>query len=155
LKFEHLVVVNDPADPLLTELTREELWFGLLCRAEDPRPFLAGLEACTILERSETALLRELDFGGALIRDRVILTPTESVRFESECTETHPGGSLTIRIEEPAARQLVLRFRYLTTLADDGGADGDYAEYVKSAYHQSDLDTVRVIRMIAESARLQ
>ena len=155
MKFEHLVVVNDPADSLLTELTREELWFGLLCRAEDPRPFLPGLESCTILERSETALLRELQFGSAMIRDRVILTPMESVSFESECTETHAGGSLTIRIEEPAARQLVLRFRYVTTLADDGGADNNYAEYVKSAYHQSDLDTVRVIRMIAESGRLQ
>ena len=35
-----------------------------------------------------------------------------------------------------------------------GGKD-NYAEFVKSAYHQSDLDTVRVIRMIAESGRIQ
>ena len=46
LKFEHLIEVNDLANPLLTPLTREELWFGLLCRAEDARAFLPGLEAC-------------------------------------------------------------------------------------------------------------
>ena len=155
MNFEHLVVVNDPADPLLTDLTREELWFGLLCRAEDPRPFLPGLESCTILERSDTALVRVLQFGSAVIRDRVTLCAMESVCFESERTESHAGGSLTIFIEEPAEAELVLRFRYQTTLPEQGGDDGGYAEYVKSAYHQSDIDTVRVIRMIAESGRVQ
>ncbi|CAI07802.1 SRPBCC family protein [Aromatoleum aromaticum] len=156
MNFEHVVVVNDPADPLLTELNREEVWFGLLCRAEDARPFLPGLEACMIVERSESELVRELQFGSALIRDRVTLMPMESIRFESERTASHPGGSLTITIEEPAEGVLVLRFRYLTTLPEEAGSpDRAYAEYVKAAYHQSDLDTVRVIRMIAESGRIQ
>lgn len=156
MNFEHLVVINDPADPALGELTREELWFGLLCRAEDPRAFLPGLETCTIVERRDTQLVRELKFGTAVIRDRVTLAPMESVCFESAPTESHAGGSLTIAIEEPAPGQLVLRFRYLTTLPDEAGSpDRAYVEYVKSAYHQSDLDTVRVIRMIAESTRFQ
>lgn len=156
MNFEHLVVINDPADASLGELTREELWFGLLCRAEDPRPFLPGLETCTILERTDTELVRELKFGSAVIRDHVTLEPMQSVRFETEATESHAGGTLTIRIEEPVPRQMVLRFHYRTTFRDDAGSpDQAYAEYVKSAYHQSDLDTVRVIRMIAESTRFQ
>ena len=36
----------------------------------------------------------------------------------------------------------------------EGGEDGRYAEFVRAAYHQSDIDTVRVIRMIAESCGL-
>lgn len=156
MNFEHVVVVNDSADPLLTELNREEVWFGLLCRAEDARPFLPGLEACTIVERSANELVRELRFGNALIRDRVTLMPMESICFESERTATHPGGRLTIAIEEPAEGILVLRFRYLTTLPEEAGSpERAYLEYVKAAYHQSDLDTVRVIRMIAESGRIQ
>lgn len=156
MNFEHLVVVNDAADSMLTALSRDEVWFGLLCRAEDARAFLPGLEACTVVERGDHELVRELDFGTAVIRDRVTLAPMESVRFESAATATHAGGSLTIAIEEPAAGVLALRFRYRTTLPEGTGkADQSYAEYVKSAYHQSDLDTVRVIRMIAESGRLQ
>lgn len=154
MNFEHLVIVNDPANPLVNDLTREELWFGLLCRAEDPRPFLPGLESCTIVERSDACLVRELQFGAALIRDRVTLAPMQSVCFESERTEEHAGGRLTICIEEPAENELALRFHYVTTLPE-GGAETNYAEFVKSAYHQSDLDTVRVIRMIAESGRIQ
>lgn len=156
MNFEHLVVINDPADPSPGELSREELWFGLLCRAEDPRPFLPGLETCSILERSGNELVRELKFGSAVIRDRVTLEPMRSVSFETEATDAHAGGVLTIRIEEPAPRQMVLRFHYRTTFCDEEGSpDRAYAAYVKSAYHQSDLDTVRVIRMIAQSMRFQ
>ena len=156
MNFEHLLVVNDPDNPLVAPLTREELWFGLLCRAEDSRPFLPGLEACTILSRSDTELVRELRFGSAVIRDRVTLQPMEWVRFDTERTDAHAGGSLTIGIEEPAPDTMVLRFHYRTTLTEQGvGDDVPYAEYVKSAYHQSDVDTLRVIRMIAESGRIQ
>lgn len=156
MKYEHLVEVNDAANPLVAALTREELWFGLLCRAEDPRPFLPGLEACEIVERSETGLSRVLRFGQAVIRDQVSFEAMAWVRFESAATAEHAGGSLTISIEEPQAGALFLRFSYLTTLPEGAGsAEGQYAEFVKSAYRESDIDTVRVIRMIAESSRLQ
>ncbi len=156
MKFEHLIEVNDLAEPLQSPLSREELWFGLLCRAEDARPFLPGLEACNIVERSEDHLVRDLHFGNVVIRDHVTFETLEWIRFESEANAEHAGGSLTISIEEPQQGALFLRFRYLTTLPESAGSeDGQYAGYVRSAYHQSDLDTVRVIRMIAESTRLQ
>ena len=156
MNFEHLVIINEPDNPLVSDLTREELWFGLLCRAENPRPFLPGLESCTIVERHDNLLVRDLCFGEVVIRDRVLLQPMEAVTFQSDRTDHHAGGSLMIRIEEPEPERLVLRFRYDTTLAErTGDPDGPYAEFVKSAYHESDLDTVRVIRMIAESGRIQ
>jgi hypothetical protein len=101
LKFEHLIEVNDLANPLLTRLSREELWFGLLCRAEDARAFLPGLEACRIIERSAGRLVRDLHFGNAVIRDCVTFEALRWIRFESEANEQHAGGGLTITIEEP------------------------------------------------------
>jgi hypothetical protein len=150
LKFEHLIEVNDLANPLQMQLTREELWFGLLCRAEDACIFLPGLEACHIIERSEDRLVRDLHFGSAIIRDCVTFDPLHWMRFESEANEEHPGGSLVITIEEPEPGALFLRFAYQTSLPE-GGEEVHYAQFVRSAYHQSDLDTVRVIRMIAQS----
>jgi len=156
LKFEHLIEVNDLANPLQEPLTREELWFGLLCRAEDARAFLPGLEACRIVERGEGSLVRDLDFGSVVVRDRVTFSPLDWIRFESEANAQHAGGSLTIRIEEPQAGALFLRFCYQTTLPEASGSeDARYADFVRSAYHQSDVDTVRVIRMIAASGGLQ
>jgi hypothetical protein len=156
LNFEHLIEVNDLANPLQSLLTREALWFGLLCRAEDARAFLPGLEACTIIERGDAHLVRDLLFGSAVIRDRVTFHSLDWIRFETEANEQHAGGSLTITIEEPEEGALFLRFRYQTTLPEGAGSeDGQYAGFVRSAYHQSDIDTVRVIRMIAESGGLQ
>jgi hypothetical protein len=156
VNFEHLVEVNDFANPLQEVLTREELWFGLLCRAEDARAFLPGLEACRIVERGADELVRDLHFGHSVIRDRVTFKAMEWVCFESEANAEHAGGSLTISIEEPEAGALFLRFSYRTTLPEGAAdEDGRYAEFVRSAYHQSDVDTVRVIRMIAASGGLQ
>lgn len=150
MNFEHLIAINDPGNPLLVSLSRQQVWDGLLHRVENPLPFLPGLEACTILERETETLLRELDFGAAKIRDRVTLLSGEWVRFDIEPGEQHAGGSLTIRIEEPAPGHLFLRFTYGTTFsASASEEDRAYAEYIKSAYQQSDIDCVRIIRTLA------
>ncbi len=156
MNFEHVVVINEPDNPLQPKLTREQTWFGLLYRAEDPRLFLPGLESCSIVERSQTSLLRDLDFGNVVIRDRVEIELLQAVTFISEASQSHAGGSLRISIEEPLTDQLVLRFCYKTTLGEqDSDPDGAYADFVKSAYHQSDLDTVRVIRLLTEKMTRQ
>jgi hypothetical protein len=150
MNFEHLIQINDPDNPLVKPLNRDQLWQGLMHRIENPLPFLPGLESCTILERQASELLRELDFGPAMIRDRVTLAELYWVRFEIQPSAAHPGGSLTITIEEPEPGFLFLRFAYRTTLANDPNSeDRAYIEYVKSAYHQSDIDCVRIIRTLA------
>ena len=156
MNFEHLIQINDPANPLVVSLTREQLWQGLLYRVDNPLPFLPGLEACTILERSNDQRLRQLDFGAAVIRDRVTLAGMDWVRFDIEASEKHAGGSLTIAIEEPETGALFLRFTYETTLATTADSeDRAYVEYIKSAYHQSDIDCVRIIRTLAAGGKPQ
>lgn len=152
MKFEHVIVINSPDTPPQAMLTRDQLWFGLLYRAEDPRAFLPGLDACTILERTPDSLVRALHFGQTVINDEVFFEPFEALTFESRATSQHAGGHLRISIEEPRQNELALRFVYRTTLPDsDSDPGGVYADFVKAAYHASDLDTVRVIREIAES----
>lgn len=147
MKFEHLIQINDPANPLLEFLSREQLWQGLWQRVENPMLFLPGLESCEILERQESSLLRVLDFGAARIRDRVSFSAQQWLRFDIEAGASHAGGALTIRVEEPQPLALFLRFTYETSLQEES-EDGRYAEYVKSAYRESDLETVRVIRLL-------
>ena len=150
MEFEHLIQINDPQNPLIPPLSRQQVWRGLLHRVEDPVPFLPGLESCVIIERHADALLRQLDFGPTVIQDRVTLAEAHWVRFEIDPSPAHPGGSLTITIEEPEPAFLFLRFTYRTTLGRrPDSEDRAYIEYVKSAYHQSDVDCVRLIRTLA------
>lgn len=149
MKFEHIVQINDPGNPLIPNLTRDQLWLGLMARAEDATLFLPGLEACHILERGDCRLERRLDFGKAAIDDVVTWVRFEWICFEVKRTDTHAGGTLTITIEEPEEQHLFLRFAYATTLGEVAGdEDAAYAEFVKSAYHESDIETVRVIRTL-------
>ena len=150
MNFEHLIQINDPENPMVTPLSRLQLWQGLVHRIENPLPFLPGLETCTIVERRGSQVRRKLDFGPAVIEDHVTQAEMSWVRFDIQPSAAHPGGSLTISIEEPEPDSLFLRFAYRTTLASDPNSeDRAYIEYVKAAYHQSDIDCVRIIRTLA------
>ncbi len=150
MNFEHLIQINDLQNPLIVVLSRDQLWQGLSHRIEDATPFLPGLESCTIVERHADHLLRKLDFGAAVIHDRVTQLEMHWVRFDILPREQHAGGSLTISIEEPEPDALFLRFAYTTSFGNNPNSeDRAYIDYIKSAYHQSDIDCVRIIRTLA------
>ncbi|MBN8282535.1 SRPBCC family protein [Zoogloea sp.] len=155
--FEHLIEINNPLNPLIAPLSVEQVWQGLMYRVEEPTVFLPGLERCTILSRQGDRVERELHFGPASVRDTVTFRYLEWVCFESLATSEHAGGRLTIRFDQPAAEHLYLRFTYETTLPDgmEAGEGVQVSEYVKAAYRESDLDTVRIIRLIAANGRPQ
>jgi hypothetical protein len=52
LYFEHLVEINDPADPLAEVLGLEQVWTGLMYRVHEPTVFLPGLDRCVVREES-------------------------------------------------------------------------------------------------------
>lgn len=150
MKFEHLIQINDAYNPLVLPLTRSQIWDGLMQRVENPLPFLPGLENCTIIERESTRIRRRLSFGSSCLEDQVFINLGHWVRFDIESSACHARGSLTIHIEEPRPDALFLRFSYQTNLGENGSTgDLAYIEYIKSAYHQSDIDTVRLIRIFA------
>ena len=49
---------------------------------------------------------------------------------------------------------LFLRFTYHTNLAENGGEDAAYVDYVKSAYLDSDIECVRTIRELLATGQL-
>jgi hypothetical protein len=154
LNFEHLIQINDPLNPFVETMTREQLWEGLVLRAEQPHLFVLGLDSCIILSRTDCTLERELHYGQATVRDHVTLAPNESVRYDIQATESYVGGSLTITIEQPDELQLFLRFKYKTTLpAADTEDTRQTNEIVKSAYRESDIDTVRLIRQYVQARK--
>lgn len=152
MHFEHLIEINDPHNPLIEPLSCVQVWQGLMYRVEKPELFLPGLDRCAILSRSPDRVERELHFGQVSVRDSVTFALHEWVCFESAANAEHAGGRLTIRLEQPKEARLFLRFTYDTTLADhDPGEAVQVSEFVKAAYRESDVDTVRIIRLLAAS----
>ena len=160
MRFEHLVQVNDPRQPLLTEVSRAQLWRGLVRRAERPTEFVLGLDGAAIDERiDEPGLLqfsRTLDFGTFRVRDRVRLTVVDQLSVtEVEAAAGYAASRLTIRIEEPAAGGLFLRFTYESGEEPGGGElDALTGQLREQAYRNADIDTVWRIRDLVERGEL-
>ncbi|UEP33817.1 DUF1857 family protein [Burkholderia ambifaria] len=155
MNFEHLIQINSD-DPAVPSLTRDQLWEGLVLRAEQPQLFLIGLDSCVVLERTDTTLERELHYGHAIVRDRVTFIPSEQVRYDIHAAGGEIGGSLTMTIEErDDDHELFLRFEYRTTLTvtDESEEARHTHGIVKEAYRTSDIDTVRLIREYAQGRK--
>lgn len=147
MKYEHLIEINDPALITLSPLSRSDLWQGLMLRVEQPALFLPHLDEVQIVARDENGLVRELAFGTLRIRDRVALQVLNSVSIEVIAPSEHAGSILHISIEEPEPERLFLRFSYSTTLIDAPGTpDAELSSYVKSAYREADIESVKIIR---------
>jgi hypothetical protein len=154
MKFDHLLEINDPLNPLIEPLTRTQLWRGLVLRAESPALFVPHLDSCDILERTGNRLQRSLRYGEVVIRDVVIFTPEEQVQYEVPAQADIPASRLLVTIEEPGDGQLFVRFSYDDGLLETPGSmDAFYNDFRRSAYQESDIDTVRIVRQLAAEGR--
>lgn len=150
MQFSHLIQINDPLNPLIDPLSREQLWRGLVLRAENPLLFVLALDGFEIVRRAENLLERELHFGKLTLRDRVSFSPLQQVRYEIEAAGDSPAASLVMTIEEPEPDQLFLRFDYETLQSEAATSiDEFYGSFAKQAYIEADIDTVCTIRRLA------
>jgi hypothetical protein len=155
MRFEHLVEINDRAQPSSVPLSREELWRGLVVRAERPSLFLSSLSESTILARSERGLVRVLRFGETHVTDEVHFEPLHEVRYEIAEQGDIPRSRLRMTIEEPEIGHLFVRFVYedeaVSASADDAAVD----ELRRAAYEANDLETIAAIRWLVEHGELE
>ncbi|CDG80762.1 SRPBCC family protein [Janthinobacterium agaricidamnosum] len=155
MKFEHLIEINDPLNPLIDPLSHEQLWRGLVLRAESPKLFVPHLDACQILARDDSGFQRSLRYGELVITDTVLLVPQIQVRYEVAAQQDISASSLVMTIETPTPGSLWVRFQYNDSHdAATDAANAMYDEFRRSAYQESDIDTIRVLRDLAEQGRL-
>lgn len=61
MEFEHVVQVNDLKDSSIADLTRKQLWDGLVLRATAPHHFVIGLGEYELDWQTDTLLKRSLE----------------------------------------------------------------------------------------------
>lgn len=152
ISFERSLPVNPPG--ATSRLSRAEVWRGLVLKADNALPFVPAMTHCQVVERaSDTSFVREIEFKGDRMRERVTLEPERKVTFERlsgpvlgtirNCIDESPGGDLS------------LRFEFELTLA--GAAPGSpeeraYAESMRGAYLAAIDATLSAIRQMREGA---
>jgi hypothetical protein len=155
MKFEHLIEINDPLNPLADTMTREQLWRGLVLRAENPKMFMPHLDECTLGERESGSFTRRLRYGELVIDDVVYMTPLQEVRYDVPAQGEIAASRMTMTIEAPSEGVMWVRFLY-----DDGNASATdemgkmYEDFKKSAYREADTDTIKIVRQLASEGKL-
>jgi hypothetical protein len=152
MRFEHLVQINDPLNPLIDVVTRDALWRGLMHRVREPRAHLETIDEALIEDESPQRLRRTLRFGRMEVSDTVHLAPPDTIRIVSDGNNELPAGLLTMTIVEPGPLELFVRFAYEThSVPGSPPVDPFYEQFLKQAYLETDVASIRTIRrMLAE-----
>lgn len=147
IRFERSVPVNPPG--VVPVVSRAEVWHGLVLKADNALPFVPAITHCEVLEReSPTRFVREIEFRGERVRERVTLSPETVVTFERLSGSVR--GTIQNFIDEDAGG-LHLRFRFELELdgATPGGPEElDHAARMESAYLAAVDATLGAIRKL-------
>ena len=148
MRFEHLIEVNAPVvnlELMVPAFTREQLWRGLMLRVQQPQRFPGGPESCDWRETEPGAYARTLVFGPHTLNDVVVTQPHEEMVFIPQAHGETVPIKLTLRIEEPQAGQMVLRFVYEAQAAQSD-EERYYNDYRHNAWLHNDRDMMRTLR---------
>jgi len=150
--FERTVDVND--DPDAVQLTRHEVWLGLVMKAGNALPFVPQMEKCDVVERGDNWIIRDIRVFGQDMRERVTLEPERLVTFE------RLSGPVPGRIENELTEvDGVLRLRFGFALTAEGIEEGSPEEqehFAPSipAYNGAVASTLAAVRqLVAERGR--
>jgi hypothetical protein len=141
-----------PANPDTTDvhLNRDQIWQGLMWKAEYPTLFVRPIEDCNVLARFDDGLLREIlhtdDLGTEWIQERIFLDPGHVMTFLRMNGRVH--GQI-LNIVEGDDENPSLRFAFTLGLEGEphgGEAEQRYLETFEKGYViavNATLDAVR------------
>ena len=119
------VDVNPPG--VTPRLTQDQVWRGLMIKAENAVLFVPRMQACTVLERWSDGLLREVVNDGHRFREKITFSPPVEVLFERVGTEDNAGWITNVISESDHG--LLLTFTFAVNLP--GAAPGTAEERAK------------------------
>jgi hypothetical protein len=147
IRLSHSVKVNDPQDSVAPVLTRDDVWEGLVMKAQNALPFVPKMEKCDVIEQRENFILRDIRFGGDDLREAVTLTPKTKVEFRR--VEGRVLGVITNEILEDQAGDLELRFSFeleISGVEPGSTEERDYESNMRDAYIGAVAATLGAIR---------
>jgi hypothetical protein len=148
----HSLPVNESGEP---PVTREELWKGLVAKANNALPFVAVMTHCKVTERhGDTVFDREVEVHGDRLTERITLEEPHRVVFTRLSGPVL--GTITNEIEV-GEREDALSLRFSFALAVRGVPGGspeerEHADRMTGDYLRAVESTLAAIRKVAAGA---
>ncbi len=148
IEISRTVLVND--DPAEPELDHDQVWHGLLLKANDALPFVPQMESCHVLTRGDGWLVRDILLKGVPLRERVTFEPKRRVAFER--IRGAERGRIENVIETDEQGRLTLRFSFALThedLEEGSAAEREHFAPMLPAYENAVASTLAAVRRTA------
>lgn len=147
------VDVNPPgASPVLSQ---DQVWRGLMIKAENAVLFVPRMQSCTVIERDEHGLLREVVNDGHRFREKISFTPPVEVLFERVGTDDNAGWITNVISESPHGLLLTFTFAVNLPGAAPGSAEErQKGEAMKESYVGAVKATLARVRQLASEGKL-
>lgn len=145
--------VNGPG---LVHLSREQLWAGLVMKANNALPFVPAMQSCEVVERhSDVSFDRNIVLRGQPHTERIVLEEPYRVVFTRVA-----GPVLGVITNEILGSDddLQLRFSFALAVGDtlpDSKEEADYAASMTDDYLKACAATLASIRASAEAQAAQ
>ena len=136
-------------------LTQDQVWRGLVMKAENAVPFVPGMQDCRVLERHADGLLREIAIGGDRFKEKITFTPTVQVLFERVDTAEHAGWITNVISE--SERGLILTFTFAVNfpgIQPGSNAEKERGLQMKSLYEKAVEATLKQVRRLVTAREI-
>ena len=147
----HALPVNVPDEP---RLDRQQVWEGLVLKANNALPFVPAMTYCEVTQRlSNTVFDRDIDFRGQRFTERITLEAPHRVTFTRIAGPVL--GTIANEIESTDDGDLALRFSFalvVTGVAGGSAEEQAYADSMTGDYLQAVAATLNAMRRLAEAA---
>lgn len=124
-------------------------------KAENALPFVPGMEACDVVERTATGLVRDVSFRGSRMRERITLTPPIQVLFERIDSPDNAGWITNVISDTEAGLLLTFTFAVTFEGAEEGpDAERRKGEEMRGAYVAAVAATLDRVRDLVRSGAI-
>jgi ketosteroid isomerase-like protein len=121
-QLSRTIAVND--DPQQPTLTRQDVWAGLLLKANNALPYVPQMQKCEVIEQGDGWLVRDILLKDVPMRERVTFESEKRVIFER--VDGPEPGRIENVIGVDAKGELTLTFSF--SLSKEGLVSGSDAE---------------------------
>ena len=142
----HALPVNEPGQ---LQVTRDDLWRGLVAKAGNALPFVAAMSRCEVIERhGDNVFDRDITFRGQDFVERITLEQPHRVVFTRLSGPVLGTIANEIEGEDDA---LSLRFSFALIIQGvEGGsaAEREYADGMTDDYLKAVASTLDAVRRV-------
>ncbi|MCX4854385.1 SRPBCC family protein [Streptomyces canus] len=144
IEVSRTLPVNEGTGPVLTV---DDVWQGLVDKAQNPLLYVAAISECTVTERFDGGLVRDIVHVGQPVREVVTFYPKQRVHF----VRTHGTAKGTIDNEiglgETGEPELTFTFRIAVDGVESGSsAEKEFGERMEADYLDALRTTLKAVR---------